>query len=129
GGANRVAARLNFDEAGMRSLIMKTARRIDESETDSWKRRLTAVDPRWEEIATWSTLKYASSPWTIGNYIKALDFKRDSDGTIVPQDKGEGLYIDVFIRTAWVSILVSLLCLVLAYPVAYLLANIPARYS
>jgi putative spermidine/putrescine transport system permease protein len=128
-GVSRVASRLNYDEAGMRSLIMKTARRLGDSDTGTWHQRLSAIDPRWDEIGAWSTLKYASSPWTLGYYLKAFDFKRDSDGSIVRQAPGERLYVDVFVRTAWVSLAVSALCLLFGYPVAYFLANIPARYS
>ncbi|HDR9318565.1 TPA: ABC transporter permease [Burkholderia vietnamiensis] len=128
-GVSRVASRLNYDEAGMRGLIMKTARRLGDSETGTWHQRLTAIDARWDDGAAWSTLKYASSPWTFGYYLKAFDFKRDGDGSIVRQPKSERLYVDVFVRTAWVSLSVSMLCLLFGYPVAYFLANIPARYS
>lgn len=128
-GVSRVASRLNYDEAGMRSLIMKTARRVGESESGTWHQRLLAIDPRWEDLSSWSTLKYASSPWTLGYYLKAFDFKRNASGEIVRQQESERLYVDVFVRTAWVSMSVSFLCLLFGYPVAYFLANIPARYS
>ncbi|AFQ51096.1 ABC transporter permease [Burkholderia cepacia] len=128
-GVSRVASRLNYDEAGMRGLIMKTARRLGDSDAGTWHQRLSAIDSRWDDVAAWSTLKYASSPWTLGYYLKAFDFKRGSDGTIVRQPRSERLYIDVFVRTAWVSISVSALCLLFGYPVAYFLANIPARFS
>ncbi|MDN8035921.1 ABC transporter permease [Burkholderia vietnamiensis] len=128
-GLSRVASRLNYDETGMRGLLMKTARHLAEDTAGTWHERMTAIDPRWDDLRTWSTIKYASSPWTFGYYLKALDFKRDAAGEIVLQSKGERLYIGVFLRTAWVSISVSLLCLLFGYPVAYFLANIPARYS
>ncbi|MDR6412357.1 UNVERIFIED_ORG: putative spermidine/putrescine transport system permease protein [Burkholderia sp. 1263] len=128
-GVSRVASRLNYDEAGMRSLIMKTARRIGESDSGTWHQRLSTIDSRWDDLSAWSTLKYASSPWTLSYYLKAFDFKRDSGGEIVHQPESERLYVDVFVRTAWVSISVSFLCLLFGYPVAYFLANIPARYS
>ncbi|WP_175838661.1 ABC transporter permease [Burkholderia anthina] len=128
-GVSRVASRLNYDETGMRGLLMKTARHLAEDSGGTWHERMTAIDPRWDDLRTWSTIKYASSPWTFGYYLKALDFKRDAAGDIVRQSKGERLYIGVFLRTAWVSISVSLLCLLFGYPVAYFLANIPARYS
>jgi putative spermidine/putrescine transport system permease protein len=128
-GLSRVASRLNYDETGMRGLLMKTARHLAEDTGGTWHERMTAIDPRWDELRTWSTIKYASSPWTFGYYLKALDFRRDAAGAIVLQSKGERLYIGVFLRTAWVSISVSLLCLLFGYPVAYFLANIPARYS
>lgn len=128
-GLSRVASRLNYDETGMRGLLMKTARHLAEDTGGTWHERMSAIDPRWDERRTWSTIKYASSPWTFGYYLKALDFRRDATGDIVLQSKGERLYISVFLRTAWVSISVSLLCLLFGYPVAYFLANIPARYS
>lgn len=128
-GLSRVASRLNYDETGMRGLLMRTARHLVEDSGGTWHERMMAIDPRWGDLRTWSTIKYASSPWTFGYYLKALDFKRDAAGDIVLQSKGERLYIGVFLRTAWVSISVSLLCLLFGYPVAYFLANIPARYS
>ncbi len=128
-GVSRVASRLNYDEAGLRSLIMKTSRHLSEDATGSWHSRLSAIDPKWDDVAVWSTLKYAAYPWTIDYYLKAFDFKRDASGAIVRQNEGQRLYVDVFVRTAWVSVLVSFLCLLFGYPVAYFLANIPARYS
>ncbi|SEB19691.1 ABC transporter permease [Paraburkholderia sartisoli] len=128
-GVSRVASRLNYDEAGMRSLVMKTARHLGESESGTWHERLTAIDSRWDDVGTWSTMKYASSTWTLGYYLKAFDFKHDSSGAVVRQPKSERLYVSVFVRTAWVSLSVSALCLLFGYPVAYFLANIPARYS
>lgn len=128
-GMSRVASRLNYDDTGMRSLIMKTARRLGESTDGTWRQRFSKIDPRWDEVRSWSTLKYAASPWTLGYYLKAFDFTRDERGAIVRQPDGQRLYVDVFVKTAWVSISVSVLCLLLGYPVAYFLANIPARYS
>jgi putative spermidine/putrescine transport system permease protein len=131
-GLSRIASRLNYDETGMRGLLMKTARQLADDTAASggtWRVRMAAIDPRWDALRTWSTIKYAASPWTFGYYLKALDCKRDETGEIVRQSPGERLYIGVFLRTAWVSIAVSLLCLLFGYPVAYFLANIPARYS
>ncbi len=128
-GVSRVASRLNYDDSGMRSLIMKTARRIDQGGEGTWHRRFSSIDSRWDDLSAWSTLKYASSPWTLGYYLKAFDFARDDRGAIVRQPEGQRLYVNVFVRTAWVSISVSMLCLLFGYPVAYFLANIPARYS
>lgn len=128
-GVSRVASRLNYDDTGMRSLVMKTARRLGDGGDGAWHGRFSAIDSRWDAMKSWSTLKYASSPWTLGYYMNAFDLKRDDKGDIVRQPDGQRLYLNVFARTAWVSISVSLLCLLLGYPVACFLANIPARYS
>lgn len=128
-GISEVASRLNYDDVGMRSLLMKTARRLAEGGDGTWHQRFSSIDPRWDELKAWSTLKYASSPWTLGYYLKAFDFARNDHGQIVRQPEDQQLYVGVFLRTAWVSIAVSALCLLFGYPVAYFLANIPARYS
>lgn len=130
GSATKVAMRLNFENPGMRSLLVKTARQIDRDEGgNSWRQRLLAIDERWGQTPVWSTLKQTSSPWTLDFYLKAFDLQRDANGDIVQQAEEQRVYRDVFVRTAWISLLVSGLCLLLGYPVAYFLANIPARYS
>ncbi|MDO7895226.1 ABC transporter permease, partial [Pseudomonas aeruginosa] len=39
------------------------------------------------------------------------------------------IYQDIFARTFWMGAVITLICLVLAYPLAYLLANLPTRKS
>lgn len=129
GSVNKAANRLNFESAGMRSLLLKTARQVEASEGASWQERLTDIDPRWAEPGTWVALKYASQPTTLGYYLKAFDLTRDDSGEIVQQPEEQRLYRDVFLRTVWVSACISLLCLLIAYPVAYMLAALPPRIS
>ena len=45
----------------------------------------------------------------------------------MPKDRA--LYIMVFLRTFWMSFVVTLWCLLLGYPVAWMLASLPVRYS
>jgi len=128
-GPSRVASRLNFDEPGMRSLIMKTTRQLESATGITSQQKLVTIDDRWAAVPAWSTLKYASNPWTIGYYLKAFGFTRDPSGAIIQQPENQRLYGDVFVRTAWISLSVSALCLLLGYPVAYFLVALPARYS
>ncbi|WP_367847224.1 ABC transporter permease [Rhodoferax sp. WC2427] len=128
-GPGKVAMRLNYDEAGMRSLILKTVRGLDGLPQVDWREHLAAIDPRWSAARTWVTLKYAARTWTIEYYLKALDLTRDDHGAIVQQPEELRLYRDVFVRTAWVGLSVSALCLLLGYPVAYFLATLPPRMS
>lgn len=129
---SKVAMRLNFEEAGMRSLLMKSARHLDAVEGEpaaGARQRLVAIDERWGRSGTWVTLKYASHRWTAEFYLKAFDLTRDEHGAIVQQPEEQRLYRTVFVRTAWVSLLVSAICLVLGFPVAFFLAQLPARLS
>lgn len=128
-GPSKAALRLNFEQAGMRSLVMKTAREVSATDTQDWRARLIEIDSRWDQPQTWVTLKYASQPWTAEFYLKAFDFTRDKQGDIVRAPEERRIYLDVFWRTAWVSTLVSILCVVLGFPAAYFLASLPARIS
>ncbi|MEO8118388.1 MAG: ABC transporter permease, partial [Rhodoferax sp.] len=128
-GPGKVAMRLNFDQPGMRSLVLKTARSVDSATDVDWRARLEEIDERWGHSQTWVALKYASKPWTLEFYLKAFDLTRDGRGNIVQMPEDQRLYRDIFMRTAWIGLSVSLLCLLFAYPVAYFLVALPARIS
>jgi putative spermidine/putrescine transport system permease protein len=59
---------------------------------------------------------------------------RDEQGKIVAEPEMRQLYFltgfdSVWARTFWISALVTIFCVLLGYPVAYLLANLPLRSS
>lgn len=126
---SKVAMRLNFEEAGMRSLVLKTARGLERSEGASWRDRIIAIDARWAQPLTWVHFKYAATPWTMEYYLKAFDLTRDERGAIVELPENQQLYRDVFLRTAGLSLMVAALCVLIGYPIAYFLAALPARIS
>ena len=39
----------------------------------------------------------------------------------------QAIYLDIFARTFWMGAVITAICLALAYPLAYLLANLPTR--
>jgi putative spermidine/putrescine transport system permease protein len=62
-------------------------------------------------------------------YIAALDLSYDNDGDIVAKPTERQIYLKLFLRTLGISALITLLCLILGYPVAYLLSILPTRTS
>ena len=66
---------------------------------------------------------------TFGYYLNAVDLDYDFDKNIVRQDEERRVYNLLWWRTILVSIIVTIACLVLAYPVSYLLATLPMRIS
>jgi putative spermidine/putrescine transport system permease protein len=127
--ASQVASRLNFEESGLRTLFMKTARRIGQIETGPWKPVFLEIDPAWGETKVWSVLREASHQYTPGYYLHAVDLDRDAHGAIVRQPPDNRLYLDVFARTLWVGVLVTLLSLAIGYPLAYWLSHLPNKTS
>ncbi len=135
----RVATRLNYDQSGMRSLNMKTGRRtsrmIKGNEIpSSWRETLIGIDKDWGKPEYWATLKYAGATITPTFYLKSLDLEYSVTKDIVPVPESKQLYLllgwdSVWMRTLWISFLVTAFCVLLGYPVAYLLANLPLRTS
>jgi putative spermidine/putrescine transport system permease protein len=122
-----VAQRLNFEEPGMRALLLRTARAAERLRDDP-RGGLPALDPRWGETATWRLLKGAAGPVTALYLLRAVDLRLAPDG-IVQAPAEEAIFRTLFLRTLWIAALVTLVCVVLAYPVAATLAALPQRLA
>lgn len=129
GSVSKLATRLNYESDGMRTLIMHTARKIDQAETGPWKDRFLAINQSWAMPETWTLIQHYGNPYTLGYYLDALDLRYDAAGSVARQPEDLRLYVDVFGRTIWLSVVVTALCLLLGYPIAYLLTSLPAKTS
>jgi putative spermidine/putrescine transport system permease protein len=74
-------------------------------------------------------MKQASESLTTIFYLKALDFTKNIKGEIVAQPEEYQIYKMLFIRTFIVSIGITIICVFLAYPIAFLMATLPVRTS
>ncbi|TMV81512.1 ABC transporter permease [Thioclava sp. BHET1] len=123
----RVAKRLNEEMPGALGLINKTtfrAARIKDAPA-SWKDTLIKIDGKWGENQTWRLLKRESAPYTAAYYLAAVDMQYAADGHIERVPSYERIYITLFIRTAWMSVLITVLTLLLGYPLAYWISRMP----
>ena len=118
-----VATRINRLESGMRSTIMDTARALRSAEPGSWREALITADPAWGEPKAWLAVRRAGERYTLRHYLNALDLDRDSSGNIVAQPPDRRIYLPLLLRTLGVGLVITAICLVLGYPVAYLIAN------
>jgi putative spermidine/putrescine transport system permease protein len=123
------AKRLNAEDSGFRSLLNATARKLPDRPPASWREALLAIDPAWGEPATWAAIRRASGAYTDLYLLAALDLKRGPDGGIVRVEGDQAIYLAVLGRTFWISLMVTLACLLLGYPLAYRLATLPPRQS
>lgn len=123
------ANRLNYDLPGARSLVLRTASALPVTAQSAPLAALNAIDPRWGERRTWTAIQQASGPYTPFYLLATLDLRRDADGEILRTAANEAVFIDVLARTFWISAVVALLCAVLGYPLAYVMAGLPERYA
>lgn len=124
----KVATRVNRDLPGTRSLFTSTARKVSKLEAP-FKESIPDVKDKWNDIEVWQAMKTASRKFTPGYYAAALDLKLESDGSIVRQDEKRRIHMILMKRTLQISFLVTVFCLLLGYPIAYLLATLPAKTS
>ena len=118
-----VATHVNRLESGMRSTIMDTARALRGADPDSWREAVIAADPTWDAPAAWLAVRRAGERYTMRHYLNALDLDRDPAGSIIAQPPERRIYVPLLLRTLAVSLAITLICLMLGYPVAYLIAN------
>jgi putative spermidine/putrescine transport system permease protein len=125
--ASRIASRLNYEESGLRTLFMKTTRRLGAVEHGPWKPAFLDADPAWGQPKVWSVLRQTSHRYTADYYLHAGDLERDEHDRIVRESADSRIYLDVFGRTLWVSLLVTVLCLAIGYPLSFWLSHLPAK--
>jgi len=115
------AQRLNYELPGFNSLLINTGRKV-ETLAPPYREALVALDPRWGDIDYWRVAASASSPYTAFFLLSSLDLKRQPDGTIERAPEDKRIYLDTLARTLWISVVVTFICLLAGYPMAYLIA-------
>ena len=119
-----VARRLSYDLAGFRSLLMSTGRSLPEEPDGSWRETLVGMDEAWGDPATWVAIQRAAAPLTPLYLLAAVDRRVDASGKIVAAPPDQAIYVDILLRTFWIGLVVTVLCLLLGYPLAYKLASL-----
>ena len=127
--AGELARRLNYEIAGYRSLIFKTLRRMPLDAADDAEARvqLTALDKRWAEPAYWTVIANNNTAWTPYYLLASLDLKLDPQGHVVAVPPDTSAFQAIFSRTFVISLVVTLITLVLGYPLAYWITRLPKR--
>ncbi|TXH62654.1 MAG: ABC transporter permease [Thiothrix sp.] len=125
----KLGTRLNYENSGMSSLFRKVGKDVGKMQASvSYKEQFLAADKAWGDLKTWNLLKLYSPKYTNGYFLAALDMKKTPDG-IERLPESERIYLNLFARTIFMSIVITALCLLLGYPIAWLLANLPMRTS
>ncbi len=123
-----VASRMNFAVPGSRALLMRTARAGDRLAAP-FPTAMVALDQRWGQRETWLALRDAAGPLTPRYLLRALDLDLAPGGSVVAMPEEDRVFRTLFLRTLGVSLLVTALAVLLAAPVAYLLAVLPPRLA
>ncbi len=125
----RVGRRLNYELPGMSSLFRSSGRKVSRMNEPPFKEALIKANKRWGQIETWMLIKQFSPPHTDGYFLAAIDARRKVDGEIVRVGEEARIYLALFARTLRLSLIITVMTLLLGFPIAYWLAILPTRTS
>jgi putative spermidine/putrescine transport system permease protein len=86
------------------------------------------IDRDWANVKTWRIIQSHSGSYTAGYFLNAVDMQKTPEGAAL-QPENKRVLIQLFIRTIIMSLTIMGACILLGYPVAWLLANLPARQA
>ncbi len=131
GTSGGLARRLNYEISGYRSLIFKTMRHmpLKAAETGSAREQLIALDKRWAEPRYWDAIAHNDRSWTPYYLLASLDLKLDENGHVVAVPPDTSAFQAIFARTFVISLVVTVLALLLGYPLAYWITRLTKRQA
>ena len=98
-------------------------------ETVSIRDLFVEEDDGWLDVDVWTTIRTYSPSYTDGYFLNAVDMRNGPDGSAEMRPENERIYITLFLRTLWMSLAITGACILLGYPVAWLMANLPDRQA
>ncbi len=125
----KASTRMNYAKSGWKSLLKKSKRKFKKIEEGPYKEQMIAIDKKWADMEYWKAIGVMVDATTAGYYLNAVDLKYNVDKDIVRQKENRRIYNHTWYKTFKVSVLVMVFCLMLGYPIAYLLSTLPLKYS
>ena len=127
--SGKLYQRLNYEKSGFSSGLKKTNRKIKKFEKSNYKEQFIKTHKIWSNVEYWVALKNTAPKWSYVKYLKGIDLKLDLERNIIQQDEDRRIHKILWLRTLKVAFWVTIFCFMLAYPISYLLATLPMKYS
>ena len=110
------------------ALLAEALAAVQGFEPQTYAQAFEEIDEDWLDTEVWGTIQTFSDPYTAGYFLASVDLRLTPEGVErVPED--QRIYMLLFQRTIFMSMVITISCVLLGYPVAYLLSNLPARVS
>ena len=129
GHLGKVATHLNYSLPGGRSLILKSKRKFKKIKSGPYREAMIKSDKRWGDVHTWAVIKKVSDRYTARYFLNAIDRDYDDFGNVIQKPEDYQIYVTLFMRTLWISLAVTLMTLLIGYPIAYLISTTPPKIS
>ncbi|KUP94732.1 ABC transporter permease [Tritonibacter horizontis] len=122
GGAEKIAGYTGPGAAELQA----AAAALADLEPISFKQTFVDIDEDWEDVGNWRTIQTYSPKYTSGYFLNSIDMQKGVDGAEA-RPENQQIYITLFKRTMFMSLVITGSCILLGYPVAWILANLPTR--
>lgn len=122
-----VGKRLNYEISSARSTLLKTGRVIEKTDAGPWKPLFLKTDSLWSSLDFWKIIKRNGSSVTSYFLLTSVDLKLSPSGSLEHVAADQAIFLEIFIRTLTISLVVTLATLVLGYPIAHLMALLPDK--
>lgn len=128
--SGKLSEEFNRAFTGMSSVVKATARRIGRMDAETLSSEgveaLLASHRNWSKPELWYAIERAGKVYTYDYYLTALDLEmHPDDGIQVRQDTQ--IYLQLYSKTLNMALVITLLCALLGYPLAYYLAGLPSN--
>ena len=130
--SGKLAEELNRGLPGTSSVVKSTARkmrRADDAELQAnGAALLLAAHDKWAEPLLWSTLREVGRSYSERNFLTALDLEKDPEGGIRQRESAR-IYIQLYGKTLKIAVIITVLTLLLGYPLAYVISGQSAKVA
>ena len=130
--SGKLAEELNRGLPGTSSVVKSTARkmrRADDAELQAnGAALLLAAHDKWAEPLLWSTLREVGRSYSERNFLTALDLEKDPEGGIRQRESAR-IYIQLYGKTLKIAVIITVLTLLLGYPLAYVISGMSAKVA
>ena len=119
-----VAKNLNNLLPAARSHVLRTARQLSSDQLIT-RTDLIAADPFWGDSETWFAIRNGVRSFKTSYLLAAIDLRWTRAGGVEAVPPDQAIYRTIFARTFGIAAAVTLITLVLGFPLAWLLASLP----
>ncbi|RUT81290.1 ABC transporter permease [Mesorhizobium sp. M7A.T.Ca.TU.009.02.1.1] len=126
-----LAQLVNQRVVGSRFLVIKTAKDAADGKLTMRPVRDEVLSKQggWKNIDLWQVIARQQSARTDYYLLASLDLKRGADNSIEAVSADRAIFVDALLRTIWISIVVTVICAVLAVPLAQAIVSAPPAWS
>ena len=125
----KLSTQLNYTKNGFKSILKKLRRKAKNFEEGNYKEQIMDVHQRWADVEYWRAIQRRAPAYTSQKYLKGIDMYKNEEGKIVSVEEDRRVHRILWLRTLEIAFFVTLLCFLMAYPIAHLLATLPMKYS